>query len=77
MKRPSRIELYKQICKMVGIPPQLPAIATGYFSRKEMMELVLYLQRIETKLEMLKDSALAALEHSSIGDPEPCEQTKG
>ena len=41
--RPNRVDLYRRVCTNVGIVK--PSSQTGYFSRKEMMELLLYTEQ--------------------------------
>jgi hypothetical protein len=50
MRRPNRVELYKRICKKIGIKPTSPL---GYFSRQQMIEIDLYLQRVKAETEKL------------------------
>jgi len=61
MKRPSRVELYQEICKKVGM---VPKSVIGYFSRREMMEILLWINAEKTSSVTGKGS-------------EECRQKKG
>lgn len=71
MRRHSRKELYREICQEAGLVPDISPFATGYFNRKEMTELLLYLQRVRKGMRLLKDRAAIVLKAS--GDSK-CEQ---
>jgi hypothetical protein len=54
MRRPNRIELYREICKQMGTEPHS---AQGYFSRREMLELLQYVQQITASHPQLQKDA--------------------
>lgn len=44
--RPNRTELYRKICTAAGIAK--PSSRSGYFSRKELVELLLFVEKDNT-----------------------------
>ena len=59
MRRIDRIKLYEKICSQVGIKPQS---TQGYLSRREMLEVKLYL---ESTMQELKEYR----EQKQFGNP--------
>jgi len=52
MRRPDRLEIYREICKMIGLKPDG---ADGYFSREEMLELFAYISKKESESKNAAD----------------------
>lgn len=52
MRRPDRVELYKEICRKASM---VPRSVVGYFSRKEMMELLLCLNDRDKAEQLFTD----------------------
>lgn len=44
--RPNRIELYRKVCTAAGIAK--PSSRSGYFNRKELVELLLFAEKYNT-----------------------------
>ncbi len=56
MKKPTRVELYNELCKRFGMTPKSD---TGYFTRKEMLEMVVVLDRENEETKKGNESCLS------------------
>lgn len=50
MRRPNRVELYDAACRKIGVKS---TSILGYFSRKELVELNLYLDKVSKTLDSI------------------------
>ena len=58
LRKLGRMELYNRVCALAAIRPEPQTL--GYFSRRQMMELMVYLERVDSilgKIDKLSSSA--------------------